>query len=56
MLSVSVLYRKKESEDKNIWSGDLGFHVAHLTNSLFEAVEIRQGGVRCWQIVPLNDC
>ena len=47
MLSVRVLYRKKESEDKNVWSGDLGFYVAYLTNSLFESVEIRQGVDRC---------
>ena len=35
MHSVSVLYSRKESEDKN----SLWFDVAHLTDSLLEAIK-----------------
>ena len=35
---------------------NLGFQMAHFTDSPLEAVKVCKGGNGCWKVVPLNDC
>ena len=35
---------------------NLGFQMAHLTDSPLEAVKVCKGGNGCWKVVPLNEC
>ena len=53
--NVSVLYSRKESEDKTVVV-NLWFDVPHPTDSLLEAIEVCQGGNGDREIIPLNNC
>ena len=54
---VSVLYSRKESEDKNSSCQFMDwFDVAHLTYSLLEAIKVCQGGNGGRETIPLNNC
>ena len=52
---ISVLYSRKESEDKTAVVS-LWFDVAHLTDSLLEAIKVCQGDNGGRETIPLNNC
>ena len=35
---------------------NLGFQMAHLTDSLLKAAKVCQGGSGCWKVIPLSVC